>query len=79
MTADFTDKQVDKRVVAADGNEVGSVDHVQHGSLYVRVGPDADRDTLDELRWTGTVNREVYHLRHEFVADITDDVVRLNV
>ena len=76
MTAEFTDKHVDKRVVAANGTEVGTVDH---GSMYVAVGPDADRDTLEDLRWTGVVNREVHHLDDHFIANITEDTVRLSV
>jgi len=79
MTAEFTDKHVGKRVVAADGTEIGTVDHVDHGSMYVEVAAGADRDTLEDLRWTGTVNREVYHLNDNFVANITEDTVRLNV
>ena len=79
MTAEFTDKHVGKQVVAANGTEIGTVDHVDHGSMYVAVGPDADRDTLEDLRWTGVVNREVHHLDDHFIANITEDTVSLSV
>lgn len=77
--AEFTDRQVDKRVVAADGTDVGTVSDVRNGSLYVEVGPDADRETVEELGWSGVVHQEVHHLRHQYVSDVTDDVIRLSV
>lgn len=79
MTADYTDKQLDKRVVDQKGVEVGTVTDVRNGDLYVTVGPKADRDTLDDLRWTGTVNQEVHQLRHEFIGDVSEHEIRLNV
>ncbi|WP_227353788.1 hypothetical protein [Haladaptatus salinisoli] len=77
--SNFTDEQVGKRVVAADGTEVGVVDEVRNGSLYVEVGPDADPGTLDELRWDGVVHQSTHELQRQFVADVREDVVRLSV
>ena len=79
MVAQFTDRQVGKRVVDQNGVEVGTVAEVRDGSLYVEVSPDADRETLSNLRWDGTVNQEVHRLRARFVADVTDETVRLRV
>lgn len=79
MTGNFTDKQVGKRVVDQAGVEVGTVESVRNGELYVEVGPDADEETLSNLRWDGVVHQEVHELRHEHVGDIRDDVIRLNV
>ncbi|WP_440007756.1 hypothetical protein [Halomicrococcus sp. SG-WS-1] len=77
--ADFTEKQVGKRVVAANGVQVGTVDDVRDGSLYVTVSSGADRDTLEDLEWEGVVNQEVHHLRHQYIGDITDETIRLSV
>ena len=79
MVADFTDEQIGKRVVDQAGAEVGTVSDVRDGSLYVEVAPDADRETLSNLRWEGAVNQEVHRLRSRFVTDVDDDVVRLRV
>ncbi len=76
---DFTDKQVGKRAVAADGTEVGVVDEVRNGSLYVEAGSDADPDTLEELRWDGVVHQSTHELRRQFIADIRENVVQLSV
>lgn len=77
--AEFTDEQVGKRVVDADGGTVGEVTDVRNGSLYVTVGPDADPEVVDRLRWDGPVHQQPHHLQSQFVADVTEDVVRLNV
>jgi len=79
MVAGYTDEQIGKRVVDQAGATVGTVSDVRDGSLYVEVAPDADRETISNLRWDGAVNQEVHHLRSRFVSDVGDDVVRLRV
>ncbi|MGM0591136.1 MAG: hypothetical protein ACQETI_05800 [Halobacteriota archaeon] len=79
MVAAFTDRQIGKRVVAQNGVEIGEVADVRNGSLYVSIGPDVDRDVTSELRWGGAVNQSMNKLQDTFIADITEDVVRLNV
>ncbi|HKJ57934.1 MAG TPA: hypothetical protein VKA37_01805 [Halobacteriales archaeon] len=79
MVAEFTDEQIGKRVVDQAGAEVGTVSDVRDGSLHVEVAPDADRETLSNLRWEGAVNQEVHRLRSRFVTDVSDDVIRLRV
>lgn len=79
MVAQFSDKHIGKKVVDQNGVEVGTVNDVRNGDLYVEVGPDADAETLSELQWDGTVNRQVHHLRDRYVSNITDTTVRLNV
>lgn len=76
---DFSDEQVGKRVVDADGGTVGEVAEVRNGSLYVSLGPDADPDVVDQLRWDGPVSQQVHHLQSQYVSNVTDDVVRLSV
>lgn len=77
--ADFTDKQVGKRVVAANGIEVGVVKTVRNGTLYVEVGSNASGETPTELGWDGTVHQSGHELKRQFIADITDDAIRLSV
>lgn len=79
MVAEFTEEQVGKRVLDQEGVEVGTVAEVRDGSLYVEVAPDADRETLSNLRWDGTVNQEVHHLQAEFVSNVREDTIRLRV
>ncbi|WP_178917574.1 hypothetical protein [Natronomonas gomsonensis] len=79
MVAQYTDKHLGKRVVDQNGVEVGIVEDVRNGDLYVEVGPDADSKTLSELNWDGTVNQGVHHLTDQYVSKITDTTVRLNV
>jgi len=79
MVAQYTDKHLGKRVVDQNGVEVGTVNDVRNGDLYVEVGPDADSETLSDLNWDGTVNQEVHRLRDQYVSNITDTTVRLNV
>lgn len=56
MVAQYSDSHVGKRVVDRSGVEVGTVDDVRDGDLYVEVGGDADSVTLSELNWDGVVN-----------------------
>ncbi|WP_266078162.1 hypothetical protein [Haladaptatus caseinilyticus] len=77
--ADFTDEQVGKSVVAADGTEVGTVNEVRNGTLYVDVDSDANVDTAAELGWDGVVHQSSHELDRQFIADIGDDVIRLSV
>jgi hypothetical protein len=79
MVAQFTDSHIGKRVFDQDGGEIGTVADVDEGDLLVEVGPDADPDTLAELSWDGTVNQQVHRLPDQYVSDISDHVVRLNV
>ncbi|WP_231185161.1 hypothetical protein [Haladaptatus sp. DYF46] len=77
--SDFSDEQVGKRVVAADGTPLGDVTEVRNGTLYVEVGADPNPDTIDELGWGGVVNQSVHELRRQFIATITDHAIRLSV
>lgn len=79
MCADFTDEEAGKRVVAQDGAEVGTVEEVRDGELYVEVGPDANGETLDQLGWEGVVEQEVHQLRQRFVSNVSERTIRLRV
>ncbi len=76
---EFSDKQLGKRVVAQSGNTVGEVTDVRDGTLWVTVDEDANPDVVDELRWSGVVNRERERLNQRFIASIREDTIRLRV
>lgn len=77
--ADYSDDQLDKRVVAQSGVEIGSVEEVRDGDLYVAVEPDADDDAVAQLGWDGMVNQDVHHLEDQYVSNVTDTTIRLRV
>ncbi|WP_276302025.1 hypothetical protein [Halorussus lipolyticus] len=76
--ADYSDDQLDKRVVAQSGVEIGFVEEVRDGDLYVAVEPDAD-DAVSQLGWDGMVNQDVHHLEDRYVSNVTDATIRLRV
>lgn len=77
--ADFSDDHVGKRVVAQSGAEVGTVDHVRDGDLFVAVEPDADREVVSNLGWDGPVNQDSERLSDEYVSNVTENAIRLRV
>ena len=77
--ADFSDDHVGKRVAAQSGAEIGTVDNVRDGDLFVAVEPDADRETVSNLGWDGPVNQDAHRLPDEYVSNVSDSTVRLRV
>lgn len=75
--ADYSEDHVGKRVVAQSGVEIGTVEDVRDGDLYVSVEPDADDEAVAELGWDGPVSQDVHHLRDQYVSNITENTVRL--
>jgi hypothetical protein len=58
--ADYSDDHIDKRVVTRSGVEIGSMQEIRDGDMYVAVEPDAD--AVSQIGWDGTVNRDVHRL-----------------
>lgn len=77
--ADLSDDHIGKRVVAQSGVEIGSVEDIRDGDMYVAVEPDADDDAVSQIGWDGIVNQDVHRLPDRFVSNITDTTVRLRV
>jgi hypothetical protein len=75
--AEFSDDHIGKRVVAQSGTEIGTVEDVRNGDLYVTVTAEDVNDTVTELGWDGPVNQDVQHLRDRHVSNVTENVVRL--
>ncbi|WP_435175423.1 hypothetical protein [Halorussus sp. AFM4] len=77
--ADYSEDHIGKRVVAQSGVEMGTVEDVRDGDLYVSVEPDADDEAASELGWDGPVSQDVHHLRDQYVSNITETTIRLRV
>lgn len=77
--ADFSEDQIGKRVIDQSGVEIGTVDDVRDGELYVEVSADDRNETVEQLGWEGPVNQELHHLRQQYVSNVTDETIRLTV
>lgn len=66
-----------KRVVDADGNEVGIISGFRDGKAYVDPDPSITDSIRSKLKW-GKVGDDHKPLDHSAVAEITDDEVRLS-
>jgi hypothetical protein len=73
---DFTDRHVGKRVYDQDGSHVAKVVDVRDADLYVEVVPGADDKTTEHLGWH---DAGPHHLRDQYVSNVGEEVVRLNV
>ncbi|WP_232686183.1 hypothetical protein [Halobacterium zhouii] len=73
---EFTDRHVGKRVYNQDGGYVADVVDVRNGDLYVEVAAGADDETTDHLHWE---DAGPHHLRDQYVSNVNEETVRLNV
>lgn len=76
MCATFTDDDEGKRVVNANGDEIGIVEHVEAGTAHVDPDPGITDSIRSTLGW-GDADEETYSLDDSNVESITDDEVRL--
>ncbi|QFU83572.1 hypothetical protein [Natronorubrum aibiense] len=76
MTPEFTDDDIGKRVVNANGEEVGLVADVEHGTAHVEPDPGITDTIKAKLGWGGT-DDDAYPLQEGSVARVTDDAVHL--
>ena len=77
MCARFTDDEVGKTVVNANGEEVGMVTAVEHGTARVEPEPGITDTIKAALGWEGT-SEESYPLQEAAVDRITDEEIRLS-
>ncbi|MFC4447908.1 hypothetical protein [Halorussus aquaticus] len=77
--ADYSDDHIGKRVVTHGGVEIGTVEDIRNGDMYVSVTTDSTNETVDELGWEGPVEQDVHHLRDQYISTITENTVRLGV
>ncbi|WP_435154169.1 PRC-barrel domain containing protein [Haladaptatus sp. DFWS20] len=73
----ITDDDEGKKVVDQNGDEVGIVSNVQHGTAHVDPNPGLTDKVKSKLGW-GDKDEDTYPLQAEMVQSVTDDEVRLN-
>ena len=76
MSAQFDDDDIGKSVVNANGDEVGIVAAVEHGTAHIEPDPGITDTIKAKLGWEGT-GEEAYPLQEQAVARVTDDEIRL--
>ena len=77
MSTQFTDDDIGKRVVNADGDEVGMVADVEHGTAHVEPDPGITDSIKARLGWSES-GEDTYPLQEEAVGRVTDDEIRLS-
>jgi hypothetical protein len=77
QTTQFTDDDVGKTVVNGDGNDVGIVSAVRHGTAYVDPDPGITTKITAALGWENIDDDDGYPLQEEAVATVTEDEIRL--
>jgi len=72
----ITDDDEGKKVIGADGEEVGRVVEVSHGTAHVDPDPGVS-DTIMSKLGGGDSGDEAYPLQEERIESVTDDEIRL--
>ena len=74
---ELTEKDEGKKVINAEGDEIGVVSGFRGGQAYVDPDPGMTDKIMSTLGWTD-VDEEDYALNEDQVAEVTDDEVRLS-
>ena len=74
--ATITDDDEGKPVVNVDGDTVGRIVEVDHGTAYVEPDPGLTDTVLSKLGWADA-DEEAYPLQEASIGRVTDDEVRL--
>lgn len=73
---EITEDDEGKEVVGPDGEEVGRIVDVEHGTAHVDPDPGIAETVMSKLGW-GDRDEDTYPLQEASVEAITDDEVRL--
>lgn len=76
MRSNITDDDEGKRVVNADGDQVGLVKDVDAGTAHVDPDPSMTDKIKSKLGW-GDMDEDTYPLQEANVDAVTDDEIRL--
>jgi len=76
MPSNISDDEVGKEVVDAQGEQVGIVSAVRHGTAYIDPEPGITDKIRTKLGWEDTDEAD-YPLQEEAIDTITDDEIRL--
>jgi len=77
MVRNFEDSDEGKRVVTADGDEVGMVSRVEETQLHVKPADNLSRGVRRRLGWSEDQNEDEYVLRKSKVDSIAGDEIHL--
>lgn len=77
MAHTFTDDDEGKTVVNEDGEDVGIVTTVEHGTAHVNPDPGVTDKIKSTLGWGDGDDEDTYPLQEESVDSVTDDEIRL--
>jgi hypothetical protein len=75
-TTQLTEDDEGKKVVSADGDEIGRITEVRGGTAYVDPDPGMFDTVKAKLNW-GDAGEDSYPLEADHVADVTDNEIRL--
>jgi hypothetical protein len=76
MTMSVSDSEEGKAVVDANGDQIGIVSEVRHGTAYVDPDPGLTDKVKTKLGWNDK-DEEDYPLQEESIEAITDDEIKL--
>jgi hypothetical protein len=76
MASEITEEEEGKSVLSSDGEQVGVVIDVQHGTARVKPDPGLT-DELKAKVGFGDTDEESYPLQEERIETVTDDEIRL--
>jgi hypothetical protein len=76
-TVQITDDDIGKGVVNAEGDTVGIVSAVRHGTAYVDPDPGIKTKLTAALGWDDIDDEDGYPLQERAIATVTDDQIRL--
>lgn len=76
-TVQITDDDIGKDVVDADGDTVGIVSGIRHGTAYVDPDPGITTKVKTALGWDDVDDEDGYPLQEEAVETVTDDEIRV--
>ncbi|MFC6731222.1 MULTISPECIES: PRC-barrel domain containing protein [unclassified Haladaptatus] len=76
MPHSITEGDEGKPVVGAQGEQVGRVIDVEHGTAYVEPDPGLTDTLMSKLGWADR-DEDTYPLQENAIGEITDDEIRL--
>lgn len=76
MDQKFSPKEEGKNVVTADGEQIGTVEHVEDTRAHVKPSHDLNDSTRQRLGWTD-MSGETYELESDNVENFDDEQITL--
>lgn len=76
-TAQITEDAVGKTVVSPNGDEIGIVSAVEHGTAYVDPDPGLTTKIKTTLGWEDSPDEQGYPLQEQAIETVTDDEILL--